>query len=136
MRSPVVFTASAQHAAVNFSQWPFMSVAGNMPGAVWGPPPTADTSDSQAAWLERLPPWDAVMLQGDVAWQLTQVRINTLGWYDRRDFADPAVQPILAAFRDDLERAEATIAAREASGSRLLPYPFLAPSQLPASIHI
>lgn len=131
-----VLIASAQHAAVNFSQWPYMSVAGNMPGAIWAPPPGVDTPDTEAAWMQRLPPWDAVMLQGDVAWQLTQVRMNTLGYYDRRDFRDPRVQPLLANFRDDLEQAERTIDERELSGRRLLPYPFLKPSQVPASIHI
>jgi len=129
----VLFIASAQHAALNFSQFPYMGCVPNMAGACWGPAPTLATPDTADELLLRLPPWHIATIAADTAWQLSQIRINTLGDYGHA-FSDPLTAPLVRDFRaalDDVERA-----IRERELRRFLPYPFLLPSTIPASINV
>jgi len=130
----IIFLASAQHAAVNFAQFPFMGYVPNMPGACWAPAPTPDTPDTEAELLLRLPPWNMTTLAADTVWQLSNIRINYLGKYGILAFSDPRTTPLIRDFRAALEVVEEGIQARETA--RLLPYPFLLPSTIPNSINI
>lgn len=132
----VVMTATAQHAALNFAQWPYMSVVESMPAATWGPGPDASTPDQEEHWRQMLPPWDAALLQSDIAFQLSGVRINRLGDYDAAHFDDPRLARVYGNLQRNLRAASLAIEGRERSGARLLPYPFLLPANIPASIHI
>jgi len=134
LMSNIIFIASAQHAAVNFPQYPFMGYVPNMPGAGWAPAPTMDTPDTEAELLLRLPPWNMTTLAADTVWQLSEVRVNYLGKYGITAFSDPRTSPLIRDFRAALEAVEEDIKRRDAS--RLLPYPFLLPSTIPASINI
>lgn len=130
----MIFLASAQHAAVNFTQFPFMGDVSNMPGAAWASPPDLDTPNTEDAFLARLPPWDMAVMASDTVWQLCNIRINHLGKYPLTAFLDLRVRDLIKEFERDLEAVEAAIEIRDAA--RLFPYPYLRPSTIPASIHI
>ncbi|MCB9779631.1 MAG: hypothetical protein H6742_13790 [Alphaproteobacteria bacterium] len=130
----IVLTASAQHAAVNYSQWPYFSVPANAAGALWRPHVRADTPDTQQVWLDHLPPWDMAGLLSDTVKQLSAIQVNTLGAYDRRDFVDQRVWDLVETFDRDLACVQDRLEQRDRD--RFLPYPFLQPHRVPASIHI
>lgn len=130
----IIFTASAQHAAVNFSQYDAMGYLPNLPGAQYGPPPTMQTPNTQAAYLEILPPLRRALTQFDIAYQLSHLRDNTLGDYPWLHFRDRRVIRLLKRFEDRLDRVDND--TRERDRGRLLKYPYLYPSNITASIHI
>jgi arachidonate 15-lipoxygenase len=129
----IVHVASAQHAAVNFPQYPYFGWAANTAGACWGPPPrgTVDAGDAGGA-LSLMPPWDCAMLQSDTVYQLSSVYYNRLGDYGLH--FEPRVADVVRAFAKDLAALDDAIAAADAG--RRQPYPFLRPSLIPASINI
>lgn len=61
------------------------------------------------------------------------LHVNFLGDVPKGHFADPRVAPLHERFRRELEAAEATIEARNAT--RRLPYIALLPSRITASIN-
>jgi arachidonate 15-lipoxygenase len=130
----IVFNASAGHAGLNYTQSDFMAYAPNMQTAGYAPPPTGALADVDAAWSAMLPNRDLAEKQLAFMYQQSQVRDNQLGKYPRGQFADPRVQAPLDRFQAALATAEQEITARERS--RFLPYPYLLPSRLTASIHI
>lgn len=127
-----VFTASVQHAAVNFPQYPFMGYVPAIPAGLYAPPPTLDTPDAEASLLAALPPVDLAVLQIYTVYQLSAIRLDPLGAY--APFSDPRVNAPLAALRERLAALESAIEARDAA--RPLSYPYLRPSLVPASIII
>src|SRR5262249_17510840 len=54
----VIFTASAQHAAVNFPQYDIMSYAPAIPLAGYAPAPTTKQGATEADYFAQLPPRD------------------------------------------------------------------------------
>jgi arachidonate 15-lipoxygenase len=132
----VIFTTSAHHASLNYTQADFMGWAPNMPTAAFAPPPTdaTRTSDRTKAWSKALPPHGLASAQLEFMWQQTQIKDDRLGDYPAGHFADPRIAPMLARFRAALDDADRVIAERDTS--RFLPYPYLRPSLLTASIHI
>lgn len=127
----ILHIASAQHAAVNFPQWPFFGWCANTAGACWAPPPRA-VADGAAGALGLMPPWDCAILQSDTVFQLSGVYYNRLGDYGLQ--LPPRARGAADAFAKELAAIDARIA--EADGTRRLPYPFLRPSLVPASINI
>lgn len=126
----LVHIASAQHAAVNFPQYPYFGWGANTAGACWGPLPTATADD--ASLLALMPPWDCIALQTDTVYQLSSVYYNHLGDYGLS--LPLKVAPLVSRFADELAALDARIA--EADATRRLTYPFLRPSLIPASINI
>lgn len=131
----VLFTTSAHHAALNYTQGDFFGWAPNAPTAAFAPPPTATTTSArEAAWAAVLPAHGLASAQLEFMWQQSQIRDDRLGHYPDDHFADPRVAPLVARFREQLDAADRVIAERDTR--RLLPYPYLRPSVLTASIHI
>jgi arachidonate 15-lipoxygenase len=130
----VVFTASAQHAAVNFPQGPLMAYAPSFPLSTYAP---VGDGDDEAAWLATLPPLGLAQLQGALGALLGGVHHTQLGRYPvplLGHFAhEPRTAAPLAALQARLEAIERTIAARNHGR---VPYPFLLPSQIPQSTNI
>ncbi len=122
----LIFTGSAQHAAVNFPQFELMSYAPAFPLAGFSP---GDTG----SWFDLLPPLDIALKQTETARLLGCVYHTRLGRYEEDAFVDPAVQAPLQAFQRALERIEETIERRNQSRA---PYPFLLPSRVPQSVNI
>jgi arachidonate 15-lipoxygenase len=130
----LIFTTTAQHAALNYTQLDMMAYAPNMPAAGYAPPPAAGETDAAAAWARFLPSLALAADQIDFFYPQSLVRVNRIGHYPKGHFHDARVTPLVEHLAADLARAEQTIEAR--NRGRFLPYPWLLPSRVPASIHI
>lgn len=131
----VIFTASAQHAAVNFPQLAVMSYTPAMPLACYQEPPTVTTS--APALLETLPPLQQAFQQLAVGQLLGGVYFTRLGEYDRHQrghyFTDSIVQEAVSKFQLALQAVENNIGLRNLTRSH---YDALLPSRIPQSINI
>lgn len=127
----LIWTATAQHSAVNFPQFPFMGLGTNMAGSLWGAWPRAE---GPAELVDVTPPLNAAVMQFNTVYQLSNLRVNRLGRYGMMHFLDLGARRAVAAFESDLERIEADMVQRD--GDRLMSYPWLRPSTVPNSIHI
>lgn len=139
----IIFTASAQHAAVNFPQKDIMAFAPAVTGAGWQSAPAAQGGQDKAGWLAMMPPMALALEQLNVLELLGSLHYRPLGDYRSTNapyapwFADPRVtapEGPLPQFQTQLASIDARIAARNAN--RLRPYPYLQPSLIPTSINI
>jgi arachidonate 15-lipoxygenase len=128
----IIFTASAQHAAVNAPQYPLMSYAPEAPLARYAPAPTRKGGAGDADYLAQLPSLAVAQTLINVNFVLGSMRYTTLGQYGFFHFHDARVKAPLARFQDQLRDIEATIEARNRNR---IPYPFLLPSSIPQSIN-
>ena len=128
----VVYTASAQHAAVNFTQYPLMSFAPMTSGAGWAPPPAAAPAGTSI--YEFLPPRQLANKQVAVLNLLSAVHYTQLGQYDRSWFRDVAVDQFARKLQLRLKEIETEI--EHANLTRRAPYTHLLPSLIPQSINI
>lgn len=134
----VIFTGSAQHAAVNFPQRTVMSYTPAMPLAAYAPAPTrTDEALMASAEFDHLPPLQMSMLQLLVGSALGGVYFTRLGQYDaylrKPWFQDARVTPVLAAFQERLSVTGREIGRRNLSRT---PYEALLPTAIPQSINI
>jgi arachidonate 15-lipoxygenase len=125
----ILHISSAQHAAVNFPQFPYFGWGTNVAGALWGPPPSGAVTDADL--LQLMPPWDCLFLQSDTVYELAGVQYTRLGRYT---FPDAKTVPVVQQFQKELASIDQAIC--EADASRIVTYPFLRPSEIPASINI
>lgn len=139
----ILFTASAQHAAVNFPQKDIMAFAPAVTGAGWQSAPASQGGQDKAGWLAMMPPMALALEQLNVLELLGSLHYRPLGDYRSANepyapwFADPQVtapEGPLPQFQAELASIDARIAARNAN--RLRPYPYLQPSLIPTSINI
>ncbi|WP_374527198.1 lipoxygenase family protein [Novosphingobium sp.] len=139
----ILFTASAQHAAVNFPQAAIMEFAPAVTGAGWQAAPLERHGHDRQEWLSYMPPSQLALKQLEVLYLLGSLHYRPLGTYLSRDFpypawfADPAVtgpEGPLVRFQGALMKVEERIVARNAQ--RRVAYPFLLPSMVPTSINI
>jgi arachidonate 15-lipoxygenase len=143
----ILFTASAQHAAVNFPQKDIMAFAPAVTGASWGPAPAGADND-KASWLAMMPPRKLALEQIDVLWLLGSLHYRPLGDYRSNAypypswFQDSAITGAGGAGNDaPLPRFQAALKAVEEqiverNANRMRPYPYLQPSLIPTSINI
>ncbi|PZD71396.1 Linoleate 9/13-lipoxygenase [Acaryochloris thomasi RCC1774] len=129
----IVFTASAQHAAVNFPQGDVMTYAPAMPLAGYAPAHPLTTA-SEADYFEQLPPLHQAQGQLELTYLLGQVYHTVLGQYDLGWFRDGQEQSALQDFQERLVEIEDAIATR--NQTRPYPYCYLQPSKIPQSINI
>ncbi|MBX3274851.1 MAG: hypothetical protein KF729_31595 [Sandaracinaceae bacterium] len=132
--SVMIWTASAQHSALNYAQFPYMGMIPNLPGAGYAPAPTAATPDEERSLVDLLPPVDVATEHFTLAYQLSNIRRNFLGDYPLLHWKHRPAKALADAFAKHLKDLELLIGARD--GGRLLSYPFLRPSLIAASIHI
>jgi arachidonate 15-lipoxygenase len=128
----LVHVGSAQHAAVNFPQFPYYGWGASVAGSCWAPPPKLDGSATEADLAALMPPWDCLLRQADTVYLLSGIYYRPLGTYT--DLDDARVAPLVTRFKEELATIDATIAERDAA--RLLPYPYLRPSLIPSSINV
>ncbi len=131
--SLIVFTASAQHAAVNFPQFDIMSYAPAMPLAGYAPAPTKKTGATEADYMAHLPPRDQAALQMNTGHMLGAVHYTRLGHYAPNHFGEPRLNELAGRFAATMDTIEATIVERN---RHRRPYPFLLPSGVPQCINI
>jgi arachidonate 15-lipoxygenase len=139
----IIFTASAQHAAVNFPQKDIMAFAPAVTGAGWQSAPDQQSGQDKPGWLAMMPPMALALEQLNVLELLGSLHYRPLGDYRSTDwpylpwFSDPRVtgsEGPLTSFQAELANIESTIIARNAE--RMRPYPYLQPSLIPTSINI
>lgn len=129
----VIFTASAQHAAVNFPQYDVMSYAPAMPLAGYAPAPTTKTGATEAEYMAHLPPRDQAVLQMNTGYMLGDVHYTRLGHYEPGHFGEPRIEELAGRFTAKLDEIERIIMERN---QHRRPYPFMLPSGVPQSINI
>jgi arachidonate 15-lipoxygenase len=128
----VIFTSSVQHAAVNFPQFDLMTYTPNMPLGGFAPAPTSRAANEQD-FLDLLPPLSSARQQLVILYLLGTIHHTTLGLYRSDELCDARVQRPRQRFVRALERAGATVDAR----NRTRPlYPFLDRRGIPQSINI
>lgn len=136
----VIFTSSAQHAAVNFTQPGWMMYAPAMVGTLNYHKPTDRANSTKNEWLEMLPVLSRAMKKIDIYTLLGNLYNGYLGEYvDREgksvfDTNDTRLMNVIKSFRTKLSEIEKTISER--NKTRLIPYETLFPSKIPASINI
>ena len=129
----VIFTASVQHAAVNFPQRTIMSYTPAMPLAAYAPFPAQPGAPATQV-LDVLPPLQMALLQQAVGTALGGVQYTTLGQYGG-ELATLQVADALSALQLALQNIELDIQRKTALGART-PYTTLLPSLIPQSINI
>jgi arachidonate 15-lipoxygenase len=129
----VIFTASAQHAAVNFPQYDVMSYAPAMPLAGYAPAPTSKQGATEADYMAHLPPRDQATLQMNTGHMLGTAHYTQLGRYDPGYFGEPRIEELAGRFAARLDEIELVISERN---EHRRPYPFMLPSGVPQSINI
>ena len=129
----IIFTASAQHAAVNFPQGDMMTYAPAVPLAGYQPASILEGKVTQEDYLNLLPPLEQAQEQLNLVYLLGSIYYKTLGDYSDNYFKDTLVKPALQEFRNNLLEAEATIHQRNQNRPN---YEYLLPSKIPQSINI
>ena len=130
----ICFTASAQHAAVNFPQAALMSYVPATPPA--GHLPLSSLTQegfSESDFLKFLPPLEISKALLDILYLLSSVYYTRLGDYGEKHFTDPVIQNHLGKFQQELIKIEDEINERNKTRT---PYEFLLPSKIPQSINI
>lgn len=130
----IIFTSSAQHAAVNFPQASDMSYIPNMPLAGYQAAPTTEREMTEGKYFNLLPPIPQAELQMNTTYALGSVYYTKLGYYPEGHFADEQVQKPLQAFQNRLQEIETIIDNR--NEVRPTFYNVLSPSRIPQSINI
>ena len=136
--SLIIYTASAQHASVNYAQWPLMSYMPSVSGTLYAQAPTRSDELTDKHYLACLPPLDVALYQATFGYLLSNVQYDRLGHYSddprKSYFQDPQVSAVVTEFQMKLNQIELDIHQR--NKSRPFPYPFQLPSQVPNSISI
>jgi len=130
----IIFTASAQHAAVNFAQADLMTFAPAVPLATYRGAPLSASESAKNPRLDMLPPLDVAMLQVEVLSMLGGVYHTKLGAYPTVWFQDMVIHTELERFQQELVTIGRTIDER--NRARLAPYPYFLPDRIPQSINI
>jgi arachidonate 15-lipoxygenase len=127
----IIFTASAQHAAVNFPQSSIMSYAPAMPTA--GYASARSISSGNVNLFDLLPPLDQAQSQLNLVYLLGSVYFTKLGFYEDGHFTDPRVAAPLQVFQQRLQAINGIVDER--NHSRPV-YDHLKPDKIPQSINI
>lgn len=133
--STIIFTASAQHAAVNFPQKPYMMYVPGFPLARYLMPPSS--IEERESFIQGLPSLSQAQSQIDTLYLLGSVHHTNLGNYAASAFPEnDQLQAALKKFQDNLNKATGIINQRNQSPERLMAYEFLLPANIPQSINI
>ncbi|XP_045734268.1 polyunsaturated fatty acid 5-lipoxygenase isoform X4 [Mirounga angustirostris] len=132
----VIFTASAQHAAVNFGQYDWCSWIPNAPPTMRAPPPTAKGVVTIEQIVDMLPDRGRSCWHLGAVWALSQFQENELflGMYPEEHFIEKPVKEAMARFRKNLDTIVSVIAER--NKNKKLPYYYLSPDRIPNSVAI
>ncbi len=139
----IIFTASAQHAAVNFPQREMMLFAPAITGGGWAAAPNHQQSHTKKEWLDYMPPMSLALLQQASLILLGSVYYRPLGEYQtnrfpyRSWFQDERItqsEGPLERFQAGLQEVEKRIVER--NQERMHPYQYLQPSLIPTSTNI
>ncbi|XP_060142281.1 polyunsaturated fatty acid 5-lipoxygenase isoform X3 [Globicephala melas] len=132
----VIFTASAQHAAVNFGQYDWYSWIPNAPPTMRAPPPKVKGVVTIEQIVDMLPDRGRSCWHLGAVWALSQFQDNELflGMYPEEHFIETPVKEAMARFRKKLDTIVSVIAER--NNKKKLPYYYLSPDRIPNSVAI
>jgi arachidonate 15-lipoxygenase len=138
----IIFTGSAQHAAVNFPQSSWMTYMPNMPLAGYRAAPQTTVGVSEKDYFEMLPSLEQSENQMNMTYLLGSIYYTQLGQYDGDPqdkkpvsyFKDDRVAQPLQEFQERLRTIELEIKAR--NEVRAIHYDVLLPPKIPQSINI
>jgi arachidonate 15-lipoxygenase len=139
--SMIIFTASVQHAAVNFPQSTLMQYTPAMPLCGYAPAPTtAKPFSSMNDWVAKMiPDLKKAQVQLSTAEIIGVLRYSVLGEYGKNlNFAPDQVDVALAEFQKKLGQIGSDIMQRNAKERQAgLPvYDHLVPKNIPQSINV
>ncbi|XP_059367610.1 polyunsaturated fatty acid 5-lipoxygenase-like isoform X1 [Carassius carassius] len=132
----VIFTASAQHAAVNFGQYDWFSWIPNSPCTMRKPPPTQKGQVDMRYIMESLPDRGRSSWHLGAVWALSQYQDEELflGVYPDKHFTEQSVIEATKTFRKKL--FEVTNIIKSRNEKLKLPYWYLSPDRIPNSVAI
>ncbi|XP_056386363.1 polyunsaturated fatty acid 5-lipoxygenase isoform X3 [Hyla sarda] len=132
----VIFTASGQHAAVNFGQYDWCSWIPNSPPTMRRPPPTEKGDVTIEYIIESLPDRGRSCWHLGAVWALSQFQDNELflGMYPDEHFVEKPVKQAIAKFSKNLEDITSFILDR--NKNKKLPYYYLSPDKIPNSVAV
>ncbi|XP_074448286.1 polyunsaturated fatty acid 5-lipoxygenase [Larus michahellis] len=132
----IIFTTSAQHAAVNFGQYDWCSWIPNAPPTMRRPPPTEKGTVTIEQIVESLPDRGRSCWHLGAVWALSQFQDNELflGMYPDEHFVEKPVKEAMAKFRKNLD--EIVNAITERNKNKKLPYYYLSPDRIPNSVAV
>uniref|UniRef100_A0A8B9LFL5 Arachidonate 5-lipoxygenase a n=1 Tax=Astyanax mexicanus TaxID=7994 RepID=A0A8B9LFL5_ASTMX len=132
----VIFTASAQHAAINFGQYDWCSWIPNAPPTMRNPPPTKKGQTDMKLIVESLPDRGRSCWHLGAVWALSQFQENELflGMYPDEHFIEKPVKKALETFREKLTEVSKLIKNR--NEGKKLPYYYLSPDRIPNSVAV
>lgn len=139
--SMVIFTASVQHSALNYTQASMMQFAPAMPLCGFAPPPkTEKPFESVDQWVrEMMPNLEVAKMQLDTAELIGVMQYTVLGEYGRdMNYLSATQKDGLRNFEEILSEIGADIQRgnREERLAGLPPYDVLVPKKIPQSINI
>jgi|GEM_PF-699265 len=129
----IIFTGSAQHAAVNFPQSAYMTYIPNLPLAGYCPAPTSTNATTQD-YFNLLPSLKQAETQMNMTYLLGALYYTQLGEYGDAYFTDTRVETPLKIFQRRLD--EIGIMINDRNSTRPTFYNFLHPNKIPQSINI
>ncbi|XP_069072035.1 hydroperoxide isomerase ALOXE3-like [Pleurodeles waltl] len=132
----VIFTCTAQHAAINSGQLDFCSWMPNAPASMRSPPPRAKGLATVESVLETLPDVNSTCTIISVLWMLNRwsIDITPLGWYSEEYFTEEEPKQCLKDFQ--LRVAQIALRIEERNRSLALKYNYLNPKEIENSISI
>ncbi|XP_039546675.1 polyunsaturated fatty acid 5-lipoxygenase-like [Pimephales promelas] len=132
----VIFTASAQHAAVNFGQFDWYGWIPNSPSTMRKPPPKQKGTVDMKFIMESLPDRGCSSKAIGTVWALSrfQEEERYLGDYPDMGFTEKPVKEAIKTFRKKLGEVAKEIKRRN-QGLRL-EYCYLSPDRIPNSVAI
>ncbi|KAK7139910.1 hypothetical protein R3I94_012511 [Phoxinus phoxinus] len=132
----VIFTASAQHAGVNFGQFDWCSWIPNSPPTMRKPPPTKKGEVDMKYIVESLPDRGRSCWHLGAVWALSQFQENELflGMYPDEHFIEKPVKEAMVKFRKKL--GELTKVIKSRNEGKKLPYYYMSPERIPNSVAV
>ncbi|XP_015241031.1 PREDICTED: arachidonate 5-lipoxygenase [Cyprinodon variegatus] len=132
----VIFTASAQHAAVNFGQYDWCSWIPNAPSTMRKPPPKEKGQADVKLIIESLPDRGRSSWHLGAVWALSQYQENELylGMYPDEHFIEKPVKAAMDRFKKQL--SEITSSIKRRNEGKKLPYYNMSPDKIPNSVAV
>ncbi|XP_034556045.1 hydroperoxide isomerase ALOXE3-like [Notolabrus celidotus] len=132
----VIFTATAQHAAVNNGQYDYNSWMPNGSLLLHKPPPSTKGQSTTETILETLPDVGETVIFAAILWLLSEKYTDEipLGAYPEERFDEPDVKRMIKEFQAELSYLSEDITAR--NSELKVPYTYLNPKEIENSIAI